>query len=251
MIFVTGDCHGNFKRFEPQIFIEQEEMSKEDYVIICGDFGGIWAQDDDDPLENLNMLFLEDRNFTILFIDGNHENFDRLDTYPVEEWHGGKVHKIRNNVIHLMRGQVYKIDGKKIFTFGGASSHDIEGGILEFNDPDFKEKSEIIKKNNQHYRINHYSWWERELASEEEMNEGRKNLAQNNFNVDYIITHCCSSSTQAYFSNGGFKPDRENRYLEEIKQMTRYKKWFFGHYHNNRNINKKEIMLYEQIIRIS
>ena len=89
------------------------------------------------------------------------------------------------------------------------------------------------------------------MASEEEMNEGRKNLAQNNFNVDYIITHCCSSSTQAYFSNGGFKPDRENRYLEEIKQMTRYKKWFFGHYHNNRNINKKEIMLYEQIIRIS
>lgn len=251
MIFVTGDCHGNFKRFEPQIFIEQEDMSKEDYVIICGDFGGIWTHDDNDPLENLNMLFLEDRNFTILFIDGNHENFDRLDAYPVEEWHGGKVHKIRDNVFHLMRGQVFNIDGKKIFAFGGASSHDIEGGILELNDPDFKEKSEIIVKNNQHYRINHHSWWERELASEEEMNEGRKNLAQNNYNVDYIITHCCSSSTQEYFSNGGFKPDRENRYLEEIKQMTRYKKWFFGHYHNNRNINKKEIMLYEQIIRIS
>ena len=42
MIYITGDCHGNFERFNPNIFPEQNEMTKEDYVIICGDFGGVW-----------------------------------------------------------------------------------------------------------------------------------------------------------------------------------------------------------------
>lgn len=56
------------------------------------------------------------------FVDGNHENFDRLYEYPVEEWHGCKVHKIRSLVIHMMRGQVFEIEGQNIFTFGGPSS---------------------------------------------------------------------------------------------------------------------------------
>lgn len=58
----------------------------------------------------------------------NHENFDRLMAYPVEEWHGGKIQRIRPSVIHLMRGQVFELEEKKLFTFGGASSHDIDMG---------------------------------------------------------------------------------------------------------------------------
>ena len=127
MIFITGDCHGNYERFNRSIFPEQEEMTKEDYVIICGDFGGVWSKDKESNTETMLMDWLDCKPFTTLFVDGNHENFDRLYAYPVEEWHGGKVHKIRDSVIHLMRGQVYEICGKKIFTFGGASSHDIEG----------------------------------------------------------------------------------------------------------------------------
>lgn len=42
MIYITGDCHGNFERFNVNIFPEQKEMTKEDYVIICRDFGGVW-----------------------------------------------------------------------------------------------------------------------------------------------------------------------------------------------------------------
>ena len=43
MIYITGDCHGNFERFNVSIFSEQKEMTKDDYVIICGDFGGVWS----------------------------------------------------------------------------------------------------------------------------------------------------------------------------------------------------------------
>lgn len=95
-------------------------------------------------------------------MDGNYENFDRLYSYPVEEWHGGKVYKIRNSVIHLMCGQVFEIDGKKIFTIGGARSHDISGGILEFDDPDFRLKKKKLDQGWKTYRINHLSWWEQE-----------------------------------------------------------------------------------------
>ena len=58
--------------------------------------------------------------------------------YPLEEWHGGKVrHIVRDKVILLERGQIFNIEGKSFFTFGGASSHDMQGGLLDRNDPDF------------------------------------------------------------------------------------------------------------------
>lgn len=226
-------------------------MTKDDYVIICGDFGGVWNKGEESKEETMLMDWLENKSFTTLFVDGNHENFDRLNAYPVEEWHGGKVHKIRPSVIHMMRGQVFKIDGKSIFTFGGARSHDIDGGILEPDDPDYKKKKKKLDKGWRPYRINHLSWWQQELPSEEEMEEGRRNLTVHDNTVDFIVTHCCASSTQFLLAGGMYKPDIETEYLEEIRQNIKFRKWFFGHYHDNRNINTEEILLYEQIIRVS
>ena len=251
MIYITGDCHRNFERFNRSIFPEQQEMTKEDYVIVCGDFGGVWNKGKENKEETMLLNWLDCKSFTTLFVDGNHENFDRLYDYPVENWHGGKVHKIRPSVIHLMRGQVFDIDDRSIFSFGGASSHDIDGGILEPEDPDYKKKKKELDQGWLPYRINHVSWWEQELPSEEEMEEGRKNLELHHNTVDFIVTHCCSSSTQAMLGGSLYKPDMETAYLEEIKQNTKFKKWFFGHYHDNRNVSAEEILLYEQIIRIS
>lgn len=55
MIYVTGDCHGNFERFDFSIFPEQKEMTKEDYVIICGDFSGVWHKDEENPEETMTL----------------------------------------------------------------------------------------------------------------------------------------------------------------------------------------------------
>ena len=128
MVFITGDCHGNFRRFGRRYFPEQETMDRDDYIIVAGDFGGVWA---DTPEENYWLDWLEQRPFTTLFVDGNHENFRRLDTFPSHIWHGGSVHQIRPHVLHLMRGQLYEIGGKTFFTMGGAKSHDVEDGILD------------------------------------------------------------------------------------------------------------------------
>ena len=250
MIYVTGDIHGEYWRCDDSYFPEQDEMTKNDYLIICGDFGGIW-----DPAEGISEkeLFdwLENRPFTTLFIDGNHENFDRLYAYPVEEWHGGKVHKISPSIIHLMRGQIFTLDNMKVFTFGGAASHDISGGILDPSDPDFKTKELELRRSGKSWRINHFSWWVQELPTDEEMQEGRNNLATCDNKVDVIITHCCPSSLQKLLCNAEYSTNTLTDYLEQIHQDVEYKKWYFGHYHRNRNMSDKDILLYRQFIRIS
>lgn len=246
-IYITGDCHTDFRRFNTEIFPEQKGMDKEDYVIICGDAGITWA---DDKEMRYWQKWLNDKPFTTLFVDGNHENFDLLNAYPVEEWHGGKVHRIRDSVFHLMRGQVFDICGKKIFTFGGARSHDIDGGILEPEDKNFKLKQKRMEKQHMLYRINHINWWKEEMATEEEFEEGRKNLNARDWTVDFIVTHCCSTATQNRLSDGGYEVDALTDFLDEIKEKCTFRKWFFGHYHDNQNVSEKEILLYEQMIRI-
>ena len=74
MIYITGDTHGGFQRFGMKYFPNQKTMCREDYAIIAGDFGGLW---DDSPRETYWLDWLEERPFTTLFVDGNHENFDR------------------------------------------------------------------------------------------------------------------------------------------------------------------------------
>ncbi len=251
MIYITGDCHGNFGRFSEEIFPEQKEMTKDDFVIICGDFGGVWSTDQREKSEVKALNWLNERPFTTLFVDGNHENFDRLRRFPQMRWQGGKVHRIRPSVYHLMRGQVYELEGKKFFTFGGAQSHDIIGGIFEKDDPKLREKMREADKQNLPFRINRVTWWKEELPSKEEMEEGLQNLAIHGNKVDFIVTHSCASDTLAQFGMGYFKPDYLHRYLQKVKERCSYKKWFFGHYHQNRNVNQQDLLLWEQIIRIS
>lgn len=249
MIYVTGDIHANPVRLSTDSFPEQKEMTKDDYVIILGDFGLVWDKEESKE-EKYWLDWLESKPFTTLFISGNHENYDRLETYPVEEWNGGNIQRIRPSVIHLMRGQVFTLQGKKFFAFGGASSHDIQGGILEPDDSDYYEKKKKLDKGYLPYRINHVSWWKQELPTEQEMAIGMMNLEKNNNEVDYILTHCASSSTTALLGGGLYTQDILTEYLQKIQGTVNYRVWLFGHYHDNRRINGKEFLFYEQITRI-
>ena len=100
MIYITGDTHSDFSRFTEENFPIQSEMTKDDYVIICGDFGGVWTSEEESSREKDVLDWLDNKSFTTLFVDGNHENYTRLYNYPIEEWKGGKVHKIRDSVLH-------------------------------------------------------------------------------------------------------------------------------------------------------
>lgn len=250
-IFVTGDCHSDFRKFNTEKFPQQKELDKEDYLIICGDFGGIWDIGWESKRERYWLKWLEEKNYTTLFVDGNHENFDRLNGYPVKEWHGGLVHEIRPSVLHLMRGQIFDIAGQKIFTFGGASSHDISGGILDTEEPDFSAKKKALDRGYEPYRIKHLSWWEEELPSDREYDTASANLEKAGFKVDYVISHCCATSTQEMLcEHGEYKSDALTDFLHLIKEQCEYKKWYFGHYHEDRIVNDRENLLYHQIVKL-
>ena len=291
MIFVTGDTHGAHRngfnsvdgymhRFNTNAFPEQHNMTKDDFVIIAGDFGGIWQTDNinaqESNSEKYELDWLESKPFTTLFIPGNHENYDRLTGntdkklldcwlfekltpegrtrlekgYPKKAWHGGFVREIRPSVLMLEHGYVYDINNCSIFAFGGAQSHDISDGIL--NPYDFESNKEFMKKYNQvkwgMVRVNGVSWWKQEMPTQEIMDRGIKN-AKNAGKVDYVITHEAPASDKILL--GYEANDPLSRYFERIRDVMTYKTWFFGHMHINRRMSDNTIALYEQIIQIN
>lgn len=257
MIYITGDIHGDPRRLSKAIFPEQVGMTKNDYVIICGDFGLVWDKEESEN-ERYWLNWLQDKPFTTLFIDGNHENHERLDAMSVSEWNGGKVHFVRPNVIHLMRGQIFNLQGQNFFTFGGASSHDIRDGILYpehykegIKDKQFKKKYQNMRNAGKMFRVNGYSWWERELPNEQEMKEGFANLKKHGNKVDYIISHSpCTSDLYLMGGKGLYNSDVLTNYLESVRTTTAYKKWYFGHMHINKQVSMQDICLYEQILLV-
>lgn len=253
MIYITGDCHGNFKRFTKRKRMGLPfELAKDDYVIICGDFGLLWNKNTE---FKYNVEWLSSLPFMILWVQGNHENYDMIAEYPVEPWNGGIVrHIVRDRIILLERGQVFNIGGKTFFTFGGASSHDVQGGILDKNSPTYDADRRWAVKNDLPYRVRGYSWWEQELPTEAELQEGRDNLAKVEYCVDYVITHCLSGDMQdrlaQHYGNRVYGRDVLTDYFDELEIKVRYKHWFCGHYHINLELDAKHTILYEDIVEL-
>ena len=226
MILVTGDTHGTIDYQKINRIVELNLLSKEDYLIIAGDFGAIWNKNTLDR----DLYYYTKLPFMVLFVDGNHENFDILNSYPITIWNGGKIHKIKDNVIHLMRGQIYTLEGNTIFTFGGGTSID------------------------KYRRCEHRSWWKEEIPSIEELEEAKENLLKYNNQVDYIITH--SIDTKALYSPNlyvyGNKCEAfiDNEMLDYFEENIKYKHWYFGHYHIDSKINDKKTCLYNNVIEL-
>ena len=251
-VYVTGDCHGDWWRLNRYEIDRQRVLTEDDTVIVCGDFG-IWNEYAKNEKHDLDCLSNEP--FTTVFVDGNHENFSRLNGGEFEEvdFHGGKSHKIRDHIYHLMRGYVFEFEGRKFFCFGGAKSHDINDGVINPElCQDWKEEAQKwLDEGKVSFRIKDITWWEAELPTEEELERGRRNLQDNNNTVDFVITHCCPHQIAAVFSRGFYKPDILTTYFDEISETIKFDRWCFGHYHDNRSIYGKYVMLYDNVERIA
>lgn len=217
MIRVTGDTHGDSVRFVENN-MGDKEWSNDDYLIVCGDFGFIFRNNE---AEREFLDYLETKPYTICFCDGNHENFPAIFSYPKEKWNGGYVHRIRNNVLHLMRGQVFEIDGKKVFTMGGAYSID-----------------RYVRKLN-------FSYWEEEIPNNQEYHEATQNLRENNDAVDIIISH---TAPREIIRRMGKCPDAHDMeltgFLEWIMYQIKYQHWYFGHWHIDQTFDEKHTAVY-------
>ena len=227
MIYLSGDIHGQLGIERLTEFFELEsyirDLSEEDYLIILGDVAVCWdgGIGDEFVVQKLNELPV-----TVLWIDGNHENFDLIDSLPMTEWHGGKVQFIGKKIIHLMRGYVYELCGKKFFAFGGGYSID------------------------KMYRIEGLSWWKREMPSAEEYFRGKVSLNLLNNKVDYVLTHTVPRRIVYQLVDRVYPGEEELQdYFQMLSENIEFGKWYFGHWHMDCTIDDY-VGLYEEIVRL-
>ncbi len=243
-IYITGDTHSKFNRFGSKVWFESRNFVKEEnLVIILGDFAGIWCSDLNDPHweeEKYWLEWLSNKNFYTAFVDGNHENFDRLEKLEQIETFNGTVGKVSDSIFHLKRGEVYTINNKKFFVMGGAMSID-------------KDR-----------RIENVSWWSQEQPSKKEMDYGIDNLIKHDMKVDVVLTHTCpkyivpvildepmDTLHHKKYSNYYHKfYDPLTKYLEYVKDSIQFENWFFGHFHEDKKIDDRFLAMYERIIKL-
>lgn len=241
-IFCTGDIHGtDLSRFSKKTQPQLSKTTKDDVLLQTGDFGFIWFHDKH-PKYKKDESYLDqlaNKSFTTAFVDGNHENFDRLYTYPEKEMWGNKVRVIRDGLYHLKRGHVYNINGVTVFAFGGAKSNDDQKD-LNYHGKGIYKKEKLQK-----------SWWPQELPNNEEYKIALKELDRVNWKVDIVLSHTCPSSVIKQFDSYNERVDDPHSiWFESIKDKLSFNKWYFGHFHENMTINKKYVCLYDKISRL-
>lgn len=232
-IYITGDTHGvtDIQKVITWYEVNKDKLKETDILIICGDvnippFYGV-------PEDKRALPIFEKMKIQIAYVDGNHENFEKLNAMEIEEWNGGKIHRQSKNVVHLMRGQIYTIEDKKILTIGGATSLDRYRRILGL---DYFKEEDIMQC---------------------DIDETLNNLKKNNYEVDIIVTHTIGrefiykkmyNDVHAYDSYmGGI-----NTFLDYVDDLTRYKDWYFGHFHIDVDyIGTKKHAIYNRILKIS
>lgn len=221
MIYITGDPHGHWEELERIAPL----LHSGDKLIFAGDcnYGMVPEQ------EKIFDQIEHEMPFEILLLDGNHEDFDALNALPIEEWSGGKVHRIRKNMVHLMRGEIFQIEGHTIFTLGGGHSPD---------------KARLMSRN---------LWWKEELPSQEEIcnaEEHLRALREKGKPLDFIITHVAPSDALDYLSC--VNRDIRNVFPEELELVSslnrlsfnwNWKMWYFGHLHIDVELMGKYIAL--------
>jgi len=222
-VYITGDMHGDIERLYDKEF---RKLKKGDTLIVCGDFGYIF---DGGELEKKVIKFFSTRKFVTAFVEGTHDNMQKINHSRVTVWKGGKVHRIKGNLIHLMRGQIFRIENHTFFTFGGGESIDKD------------------------MRVEKGLWWREEEPTPTEMAQGAMRLDEENCKVDYIITHEPPSLVKSsmLLRNGNIdRVNKLNGYFEELGRSLTYKQWFFGSLHEDKRITVHHTCVFSKLIPI-
>ena len=219
MIFITGDTHGDID-FDKLLSLKEKKLSRNDYLIICGDCGICWSKRLlDEFLDMYNSI-----GCTIIFVDGNHENFHMINEYPIVEFKGARMHQIAKYIYHVIRGEIMTLENKTFLCLGGAVSTD-----------------RYLRKVN-------VSWWEEECITDTDIDNAVFNLQKYNNEVDYVVTHCVDSHT--VLRKVGYRVDKSTDQLNTIDLICKYKHWYFGHYHLDKQVDEKKTCIYQNIIQI-
>ena len=221
MIYITGDTHGNFQRIKE--FCQEQQTTTNDYLIILGDAGiNYFGVSDNKLKEELTKIPI-----TFLCVYGNHEERpENIKTYQEINLFDGIMYQEKNypNLLFFKDSEIYTILNKKVLVIGGAFSVNkdlmIERGYKWFKD---EQPSELIKK------------------------QTLNNLKENNYQVDYILSHTCPYKYLPYeMFYVGVNQDKVDqsteKFLDLIEELTDYHKWYCGHFHTDKVVDKINFM---------
>lgn len=211
MICIRGDTHGELAA----VTCLASRLSSGDKLIVTGDFGFVFRGEKQSIAEKNNLNTLSALPFEILFVDGNHENFEALEEYPEVIRYGAPVRQIRPNIFWLRRGYVYTIEEKTFFVMGGGYSLD-KAWRLE-----------------QQRACGEKVWFAEEMPSPEEYRRAIDSLRQHDMSVDYILTHTAPRVIIPQIINRSPDPHEAelNGFLDWVYYEVEFRKWFFGHLH--------------------
>ena len=216
MIYITGDTHRDFSR------LDKMEFNKDDMLIILGDAGINYCLNEEDKMFK---EYLKKYNVKMFCIRGNHEERpENIRTYKEIDMFGGRVYieEDYSYLIFAKDGEEYNIDGKRVLVIGGAYSVDKE------------------------YRLMYgYKWFRDEQLTKEEMDIIYNRVKEKHF--DIVLTHTCPYKYEPVevFLSGidQSKVDKSmEHFLDKIEDSIKYDKWYCGHYHTEKIIDKIEFM---------
>jgi len=225
LVYVTGDLHGDPARLKDPAM---RKLKKGDTLLVCGDFGFLW---DGSKAEQSMLKKLGKRKYNIAFVDGVHENFELLGQHPVSSWNNGRARQISGNLYHLMRGEIYTIEGKTFFTMGGGVSPD----------DDFRSVDEA--------RMRH------ETPSREELEHAAANLERVGGQLDYIITHEPPMRIKAFLQLKQQTRDTVeytglNTFFEEMAKCCKFTRWYFGSMHMDKFISNSHTAVFRKVLKV-
>lgn len=225
MIYVRGDTHGDLSCFsDPALSV----LGPGDKLIITGDFGFVFVSDP------VGLDALAEKPYEILFVDGNHENFEALEAYPQILRYCAPVQQLKPNVFWLRRGYVYTMEGKTFFVMGGGYSID-KAWRMKY------EAAGGAK-----------IWFEDELPSAEEYRRAIGNLRERDMKVDCILTHTAPRTIIPRVIGRAPDPHEAelNGFLDWVYHEADFRKWYFGHLHVDMEVNDQMTACFETVRKI-
>lgn len=222
MFYITGDTHRDFGRIED--FCARINPAPEDVMIILGDAGinyyGGWR--DQDLKRRLTALPL-----TLFSIHGNHEQRPgKIASYHTALWNGGEVYVEDEfpNLLFAADGSYFSLDGVQTFVMGGAYSVD---------------KDIRLARN--------WGWWPDEQPDDEARQWAEQQLEKHGWHTDIVLTHTTPlryEPVEVFMScvDQSRVDKSTEEWLDTIEQRLAYKRWYCGHYHTEKTIDRMTFM---------
>ena len=227
MIYITGDTHRDFRRVEK--FCTRFSTTKDDILIILGDVGINYIGKDTHKYPRhlsdyeLKQL-LSELPITLFCIHGNHEQRpSNFDTYNETLWNSGFVYVEPEfpDLLFAKDGEIYELDGKRCIVIGGAYSIDKEYRLLK-----------------------DMGWWADEQPSAETKQLVEQKLADEKWEIDFVFSHTCPYKYVSQIFPFVYKniDNSTEVWLDTIEDRLNFDRWYCGHMHVERVIDRMHFM---------